>query len=181
MLIRITPASVAIAALLCTGLFMGQAAAQDSPGGYKIGVVDVQQVMTNYNKRDTKYRQLEQEVNRLQTDIDNISQRIEANRARFESGRTTMSEDELFNLKQQIDRDMTEYRAELEKRQREIDRQEELVLREVIEDVDAAIATVAKQGNYHLILNAKGGPRSGVLYHDTTIEITSQVLALLNR
>jgi len=180
MLIRFSTAAALTAAFLCTS-FLAQTATAQEGGGYKIGVVDVQRVLADYNKRDSKYRQLEQEVERLQRDVDVISQRIEDNRSRLEQGRGTLSDDELFNLRQQIDRDVTEYRAELEKRQREIDRQEELVLREVIEDVDKAIATVAKQGNYHLILNAKGSARSAVLYHDTTIEITSQVLALLNQ
>ena len=182
MLTRFSTMWALAATLAVLGSFSGPAFAQDAAaGGYKIGVVDVQYVISNYDKRAAKYRQLEQEVQRLQTDIDDISSRIEANRKRFEDGAGTMSDDERFTLKQQIDRDYTEYRSELERRQREIDRSEETVLREVIEDVNNAIATVAKQGNYHLILNAASGPRSAVLYHDTTIEITSQVLAALNQ
>lgn len=148
---------------------------------YKIGVVDMQFVVAEYDKRKQRYQELQAEVDRLQTEIDRMSTEIEKAKKDFEDRRATMSAEERLDLKNKIDADYVVYRSELERRQRLIDNQEEQVLIEVIKDVEAVLTQLAAEEHYHLILNGKAGPRGAVLYHSPTIDITSKVLALLNK
>lgn len=182
MAIRSIVIAVFAAVSLVAGAPLAQAQGQGGGGGasYKIGVVDMQRVIAEYNKREAKYQQLQSQVDALQKDIDALSAKIEANKKKFEA---STNAEERSTLKSQIDTDYITYRAELEKRQQQIDTQEEQVLKEVLGDVQKTLESVAKAGNYHLILNGRGGGggRSAVLYHDTTIDITSQVLDALNR
>ncbi len=174
-------ATATIIALILPGL--GEAAAQNPEGGsqYRIAVVDMSVLMSEYNKRKEKYDELQREVDRLQQEIDAMSERIERAKEDYEARRATMTDDERFDKRAQIESDFAQYRGELERRQRLIDTQEERVLTEVIGDIERAIAQVAEREGYHLILNAAKGPRASVLYHSATIEITSRVLQQLNQ
>lgn len=173
---------VALAGLLTWGLLPALSHAQtDSAGAqYKIGVVDMQYLLAEYNKRKQKYDDLQKEVDNLQKEIDNMSNQIEADTKRYRDNQASMSDTERFDLKTKIETAAATYRGELERRQRIIDNMEEQVLVEVMKDVQATIDQVAQAGNYHLILNARGGARGTVLYYSPTIDITSQVLTRLN-
>lgn len=172
-------------AIAMSGMFAfgmgGTAAAQDA-AGYKIGVVDLQEVLANYNKRKAKYDELQREVEARQGKIDVLSKEIEADKARHETMRKSDSPnaDSLRELETQIQKKFAQYKADMEILQREIDQMEEKVLREVVGDVDAALDNIGKTENYHLILNARKGPSGSVVYHSTTIDITGKVLATLN-
>lgn len=150
-------------------------------GGYKIAVVEMQTLLSEYDKRKEKYDALQEEVDERQKGIDELSAKIEAAKKRYEEEGDEMAEEERFELKNQIESDYATYRSELEKHQRYIDNQEERVLKEVLKDIHAAIAEVGEKENYHLILSTTSGPRGGVLYHHPTIDITSKVLATLNQ
>ncbi len=168
---------------LVAGLTAGTANAQEGDSGksYKIGVVDMQLLLAEYDKRKTKYDDLQAEVDKLQVDIDEMSKNIEAAKKKYEESRDSMTEDERFDMRTEIEADHARYQAELASRQRQIDTMEERVLKEVIKDVQAAIEKLAEAGNYHLVLNGRGSPRGSVLYHSPTIDITSKVLAELNK
>lgn len=181
-LLAVLVAGYAAGALAQTGAKTASAET-DKAGAtqYKIGVVDMQFVVAEYDKRKQRYQELQAEVDRLQTEIDRMSTEIEKAKKDFEDRRATMSAEERLDLKNKIDADYVVYRSELERRQRLIDNQEEQVLIEVIKDVEAVLTQLAAEEHYHLILNGKAGPRGAVLYHSPTIDITSKVLALLNK
>jgi outer membrane protein len=161
-------------------IYPGTAAAQEKENsGYQIRVVDMQVILAEYDKRKEKYADLQQEVEALQKDIDAMSDRIEANKKKYDEG-AGLTEEERSDLETQIKSDYAEYQSELKKRQLKIDSMEERVLKEVVKDIESAITRIAEKEGYHLILNARNGARSSVLYHSQTIDITSKVLLDLN-
>lgn len=163
-----------IAAMACTN-----AAAQD--GNYKIGVVDMNAVMTGYDKRKSKYDELTKQVEALQSGVDAMSKKIQAAKDDYDAKKQSLTPEELLDLETKINADYADYQNELKKSQQKIDSMEAQVLREVVTDITAAIEEIAKADNYHLVLNKESGPRGAVLYASTTIEITSKVLDHLNK
>jgi Skp family chaperone for outer membrane proteins len=174
-------------AVVLAGLGWGAltAYAQDADRvqGYKIGVVDFQLIMREYEKRKAEYGKLQAEVDGLQSGIDDLFKRIEALRAEYEQKVGSMSSEERIAMEQQIESLYDEYKVELAKRQRVIDRKERQVVEELIGEVRAVIAQIGEQENFHLILeaNSPNPPRGGVLFFSRTIDITSKVLEYLNR
>lgn len=138
-------------------------------------------LMSEYNKRKEKYNDLQKEVDRLQQEIDSMSKNIEKAKEDYEAKKDSMSDDERFDKRSQIESDFVQYRSELERRQRLIDTQEERVLKEVVTDIEGVIAKIAEKEGYHLILNAAKGTRASVVYNSPTIDITSRVLQDLNK
>ncbi len=173
-----------VIAMLVAGAFAvvgaEPARAQDSGTQYRIAVVDMSVLMDEYEKRKEKYDELQREVDRLQEEIDAMSRRIERAKEEYEASRATMTDDERFNRRAAIESDFSDYRSELERRQRLIDTQEERVLVEIVGDIERTVAQVAESEGYHIIFNATPGPRASVLYHSATIDITSRVLQVLN-
>jgi len=155
------------------------ASAQDSE--YKIGVVDMQAVLAGYDKRKSKYEELQKQVEALQSGIDAMSNKIQKARDDYEARKKSLTAEQLLELESKINADYSDYQNELRKSQQQIDSMEALVLREVVKDIQAAIEEVATKGNYHLVLNKESGPRGAVLYVHTTLEITSQILLYLNK
>lgn len=182
--IAIDSCKIAVIAMFILGMLASAAVkpaqAQDQTTQYRIAVVDMSVLMAEYNKRKDKYEQLQAEVDKLQQEIDAMSKRIEKAKEEYEANRASMTDDERFDKRAQIESDFAQYRSELDRRQRLIDTQEERVLVEVVGDIEKAIAQVAESEGYHLILNAARGPRASVLYHSATIEITPRVLQVLN-
>ena len=182
LLIDLCKVAVGISLVLGAVGFVGvpAAQAQDQDSQYRIAVVDMSVLMAEYNKRKDKYAELQKEVDNLQEEIDAMSARIEKQKEEYENNRASMTDDERFDKRAQIESDFAQYRSELERRQRLIDTKEERVLVEVVSDIEKAIAQVAESEGYHLIFNAARGPKASVLYHSATIEITSRVLQVLN-
>ena len=164
--------------IVVSTLAVAPARAED---GYKIAVVDMQEVLASYDKRKEKYEELQNTVDTLQKGIDELSAKIEAAKKDYDARRDSLSEEERFKLETKIQNDYTEYQAKLQQHQREIDRNEELVLREVLKDIQEKIVEIAEKENYHLVLNNGKGPRGAVLYASTSIDITPKLLLELNK
>lgn len=168
---------------LCCALFAALAStpafAQDT--NYKIGVVDMQQVMEKYEKRKAKYDELKKEVDTLQKGIDAMSEKIKTMKDDYEKRKQDLTAPELVALETKIKADYSDYQNELNKSQQKIDSMENIVLSEVLKDIQEAIQKVAEDGNYHLVLNNGGGPRGAVLYASNRIDITGQIIQQLNQ
>ena len=166
-------------------LALPTATAQDGGGdavSAKVGVVNVQLLLRDYDKRQQKYKELQVEVDNLQTYIDELSEKIEGMKDAFEKDSPTLSPEEQRERKNAITDAFGEYESEMKSRQRTIDNQEEAVLQEVFTDIEDMISKVAAEKGYHLILNlsAGKGPQGSVVYHADSVNITSAVLAALN-
>lgn len=173
-----------VIATACCALFaaFGATHAVAEDASYKIGVVDMQTVLAKYDKRKSKYDELQKKVDALQSGIDAKSKAIEAAKADYEKQKKDgLASDKLSAMELKINSDYIDYKAELTRSQQQIDSMEEEVLKEVLKDVQEAVEAIATSGNYHLILNHRTGPNSAVLYAATNIDITSQVLAQLNK
>ncbi len=171
--------SMMVLVTLIVGLTAMPAMAQDA-SGYKIGVIDMNKVMRDYKKREQKYAELQVEVDKRQAGIEANAKTVEAMRDNYKAARATMSDDERLKKENEVEDAIAAYQKGLEENQRKIDQLEEAVLKEVLDDIEKALTDLATSGNYHLILDSKRAPRGTVLYHHTSIDLTSAILAKLN-
>lgn len=169
---------VSLAAIAALGVAQEQGAKDAVP--YRIGVVNMQRLMQEYDKRKAKYDELQTEVDELQKDVTTLKDKIEKAQEKLEKDGAKLTEEERFDLKNQLEDDITIYKTEFTQSQRLIDNKEERVMKEVLKDISATIEQLAEDGQFHLVLNSLSGPGGTVLYHSPTIDITSQVLAILN-
>ncbi len=160
-----------------------KAAAASGATQYKIGVVDMSVLLSDYKKRKVLYDQLQKEVDEKQKELDAMEAAINKDKASYDSQRDGLSEDARIEMRTKIETAITNYKAAMQTRQRMIDNNEERVMKELVGDIQKTIAKVGESEGYHIILNSagEGGPRAALLYHSTTVDMTSKVLALLNK
>ncbi len=162
-------------------------AADDAPAAnYKIGVVDMKQVFDSYQKQIDEYAKLRVKRDDMQKPITALGDQITADREKYEKDKGTMAEDAKRALEEQIEGSATKWKAEFERAQQDIDRQEKKLMRDLFEEIYTAIQEVGAQGNYHLIFengdsgSVMPGRPGGLLYNSTTLNMTQKVVEHLN-
>lgn len=149
-------------------------------GEFRIGVVDLEAVFENYDKQKERYAGLVKEKDKLQGPLTELAEKIEKDKERYDNGKDSMSESELKALEDQVQSDFSRYKAEVQRSQEEIDRQEKRIVEELIQDIQLAVEEVGAKEKYHLIFDGAKNAKNNLLYFDTTMNMTPKVIAHLN-
>lgn len=175
-----------IALLLATAGTAQADTPESAPGAYRIGVVNVKEVFDNYQKQKDLYEELRTTRDELQKPITALSDQITKDQERYKNEKDTLGEADRKLLEEKIEAAVTKYRAEFERSQQDINRQEKKLNEDVLNEIYLAIQEVGAQGNYHLVFEsgetaapipARAG---GLLYHSTTLNMTQRVIEHLN-
>lgn len=148
-------------------------------GGYKIGVVDIEQVIETYPKKKTLMDALASKVTAGQGEIDTMTKRLDGLQSAYEAGKDSFSDADRSAKQLEIRNLITEIKSLREKKQSEIDAEEAKIKSDIFDDVNAAIQQVAEAEGYHLVLNSRSLPNASVLYASKTIDISGKVSAKL--
>jgi Skp family chaperone for outer membrane proteins len=147
----------------------------------KIGIVDLQKVMDAYNKREAEVSKLEEEVERSRSEIERLRNAFQDEVEGFSEVRGTLSEEERFAREAKLDRKALNIETTIQLAESSLARQQRRLKKLLLDDIIEAVSAIADEENYHLILEADPETRTGVLYHATALEITSDVITRLNR
>ncbi len=159
---------------------------ETAAGGFRIGVVNVKDVFDNYQKQKDLYEQLRVTRDKMQEPITKLSDEIKKDQERYTAEKDSMSEADRKALEEKIESAVTKYRAEFDRAQQDINRQEKKLNEDVFQEIYVAIQEVGAQGNYHLVFESGefGVPiparSGGLLYHSTTLNMTQKVIEHLN-
>jgi outer membrane protein len=170
------------------------AAAQAPVGGVKIGIVDIQQVLSSYKKREilqkefeSKVKNVEIQIQALQSEIKDLEEKLGSEMAQKDQG-----------LKDRLELDLAKKKPDLEVqlRWRSIvsARENGRAMRELIDDIKAAVEEVAKREGCDLVfqLLPPNPPNKGdvmdelirrpVLYYrkDAILDISDRVVRQVN-
>jgi Skp family chaperone for outer membrane proteins len=156
--------------------------AQDAASGqYKIGVVDRKQVFEAYNKYKSERQQLESDMATMQSELDAIADNVEALREQYRATRDTMTEEQRKDKEQEIERKSLDWRSKYDTFQRQMDLDFRDLVSEAKTDINGAIEQIAREENYHLVLEGDPKAASGVIYYVSAIDMTPKVIARVNQ
>lgn len=145
--------------LIMMGMMIGSVNAAPSKAGY----IDVQKVLLSYEKARKTQEQIIQKEQLLQDEIS--AKRNQAEKARNRG----VSDAEVKNLLNQIEKDYEPKRAELNESRQKTER-------EIKNDISNAIGEVAKKMGIEEVINKQ------VLFYTTNfVDITDKVIELLNK
>ena len=154
---------------------------------FRIGVVNTKEVFDNYERQKEEYEKLRKARDEAQKPIDELSTQITSDKEHYDAEADNMEDDERRALEEKIEAAMTRYKAEFDRAQVDIDRQEKKLLRNVLEDIHFAIQEVGAKHNYHLIFESGQDNASslaartgGLLYSSSTLNMTQRVIDYLN-
>ncbi len=176
--IALAAAVVAIAAVV-TGPSLRVASAQNetaSATAYKIGVVDMDEVLKGYKKLKAEADALQSERDRLQKDLDAKS---DALKKKLEEAKNAPEADREAR-RDSIEKELRDFTADVQRMQGDLDSKGQKLSARTRKEVIAAIQEIGAAENYHLILEGDADGRSTVIYFTNTINITSKVIAKLD-
>lgn len=157
------------------------AASEGDGKAYKIGVVNRKEVFDAYKKTKAEYDSLQKEVNSRQKTVDDLSAKIETAKKEYEAKKDKMGDQDREEFKAKVESDYRHYQSEMRRLQGDIDSMELRVVKKLFGEIDKAIAAVASEGNYHLVLDGTPKETPGsVIYFSATLNITGKVIDYVN-
>ena len=147
----------------------------------KIGYVDSNEIMNNFEEvrqvqvdLEKEQRRLESEFNNLVSQLDSLQQDYERQRLLMSETRRQEKENEIINMKKMAE----EFQLKKFGPEGEIYRKQNELLKPVLTKVDAAIQKVGSEQGYDFILDAMSG---ALLYALDSHNLTEEVMDELNK
>lgn len=154
----------------------GTAVPTASSTDYKIGVVDVEEVLGQYGKLKSEAEALKTERDRLQKEVDTksdaLTKEMEALKNAPQAERETKGEE--------IQKKIRDFRADFQRMDGELEDKRIKLFARTRQDVVKTIQQIGSDEKFHLILQGDPDGRSTVIYFATPINITSRVIEKLN-
>ncbi|MFA9461756.1 OmpH family outer membrane protein [Thiohalorhabdus sp. Cl-TMA] len=157
--------------IAAVGLGPGAAAAAE----YKIGYVDVRQVVENSSKAQAARQDLETRVQDRQAELKEKQQKIQELRKQLKQQSSLMSEEQRKQKQRELQQAMRELRRAQQAAQEDIDAQKNQVLQDLYDRVSQIINRIGENQGYDLILT---GPAA--MYVANRVDLTQRVLEQLN-
>lgn len=159
--------------ILLAGLPVHMAQAADAP---RIAVVDVQQVVKNANAAKTALDEIQKKRDAYQSQIDKQEESLKKQDADLSKQKSILSAEAFESKRQEFKKQVMTVQKDVQAKRQELDKAYTKVLSEIQSNVLQIIADLAKQKGFDLAV-----PTSQVLYAEKSMDISSEVLAQLNK
>lgn len=157
-----------------TGVFAASPAAP--AGGLKIAVVDLQQVLQQSPQMTAANAQLKKQFEPQEQQIIAAQKKLKTDSDKLQQSGASMSKDDLAKQQQLVNTDKTELEQQFITFRQNLIAAHNKSMQSVIDQVNSTIATIAKQGQYNIVLQ-----KQGILYADQSYDITTQVIDTLKK
>jgi outer membrane protein len=141
--------------------------------GTKIGVIDLQMVISNSRAGKAAKSAFEAEFKQKQQIIESKSKQLDAMKNEFIQNGPVMNEatrkqkaDQIDMLDKELQRSRADFRDELQKRDYEL-------LGKILKDLDGILQNIGKSEGFTIIIEKT---EAGVIYEAPTVDITQQVI-----
>ena len=169
--------SIVLAVALWTGPMTSAVAAQGAPAApssseYKIGVVNMEEVLGKYTKLKAQLDALDADKAKLQKDLDDKSDVLSKKMEAFKDA----SEAEQERQRDGINAELRNLKADFQRMQGDLTDKMNKIRFQTKQDVVKTIQQIGSDENYHLILEGN----AAVIYYATAVDITPKVIEKLN-
>jgi outer membrane protein len=142
----------------------------------KVGVIDLQQIIQKAPQVATINAQLNKQFKPRQDKILSTQKDLQAETDKLERNSATMSVTDRNKLQDQVMADRSSMQEMVVAFQRDLTAAQNQGMQSFMTQLNTVINSIAKVGNYNLILQRAAAP-----YADSGLDITSQVLQALNK
>ncbi len=139
----------------------------------KIGYVDMQKAVSQTKSGKKAFNKLKKVQKSKQSELDKKKKEIESKRASLEKKMSVWSDEKKIQEQQKFQKEVFEAEKLFRQSQIELAKQEETLLKPVLEGLRAAISKYAKKEGYTMILERAGGT---VLFASDEADLTAKVV-----
>jgi len=141
----------------------------------KIGLIDVQRVLSESNAGKKARDRFQVQVKKAEADLLRQKQEMEKLKADMDKKGPLLKDDDRKNLEKELQRKYVNYQREMRDSQEELQQKEREMTGEILKELETVVSEVGKSEKFTLILE-----RAQLLYSDQAVDITSKVVELYN-
>lgn len=142
---------------------------------FKIGVLDMQQIMQQSPQAATLNKQLQVQFQPRQQKIIAARDALQNEANKLNKDGAVMNNADRAKLQDKIIADRASYQAMVQSFQHDLSEAQNQAMQKFVKQLDTAVNTVAKQGGYTIVVQ-----RAVVPYLDPSIDITKEVLKTMS-
>lgn len=169
--------ALAVAVLAVLALAGGAPAAGQGTQGAKVGIIDVQKILTESTRGQAVIAELEKFRDQKASDLQAFKTKFDDAQKRLSDGRLTLSDDKLKELEKEIEDLTIEIRRAQDDAQRQLQQRQQEDFQKIEEAVMPIINQVGKEYGFTVIFNKF---QSGLVFADETVDITGMVIERFN-
>jgi outer membrane protein len=140
---------------------------------YKIGVIDLQRCMAESREGQRVLQILKDKRDALQRQYEEKKKELVKIQEDWLKQRMMLSMDAQVDKRKSFERKSLDLRYFMEDANDELEREKADKQKGILADLEKIVTEIGKQGNYHLILERRGG---GVLYLSGVVDLTDDVI-----
>jgi outer membrane protein len=141
----------------------------------KIGLIDVQKVLTESNSGKKAREKFQAQVKKTEADLLKQKQEMEKLKADMDKKGPLLKDDDRKNIEKELQRKYVTYQQDMRDLQEELQQKERAMTAEILKELETVVTEVGKNEKFTLILE-----RSQLLYSDQAVDITTKVVELFN-
>lgn len=165
--------SIAIAFLGISFIIFGMVRADaQSPGGTKIGYVNLQKTLQKTEAGKQARQNLEREKRQKQKNLDDKQKELQSFAAELDKQRTVLKPDVLRQREQELQKQYVELQELYMELQQDLAEREAELVNEIFTKAAPVIKKIARREGYTMILEKN---QSAVLWADDALDITAEV------
>ena len=145
-------------------------------GSIKVAVVDVNEVVENYQEFKDGLEKLKTEFIEKQTDLDTRMKALAAKEADLKKRIAVMDEDKKEELRKELETEFRKLQSLFNQYQQELSEQEKQLFEKLEQKVLFIVEDIAKNEKYTIVLK-----KQATLYYDKSLDITKKVQDRLYR
>jgi outer membrane protein len=170
-----TRLKISIMTLLGLGCFLWASAE------LKIGFINVEEIFKNFSGTKDAQEKFDKEVAKWEQDASGRQKEIKDMKDQLDKQSLLLSSERKAELEAKLKQKMVEYQDFLQTKfgqKGEVLSKNEELTKPIIEKINKIIEKIAKDENWDFIMDARAG---GVIYGKPAFDLTSRVLAILNK
>jgi outer membrane protein len=180
---KIRIAIPALMALLMTPALWGQAAGAGAPGAAmatKLGIINIQAAIASTAEGKQAAAELQSQFAPRTTELQNLQKQMDDVRTRFQTGQTTLSDEEKARLQRQGDQLSRLFQRKQQEFQDDTNDAQQDVVNRIGRKMIDVLDKYSKENNYSVILDTSS-QTTPVIYAANQIDITQDIIRLYDQ
>jgi outer membrane protein len=156
-------------------------AAATTPGGAKVGIIDVQQVIVATNEGQRDFEALQKKFDPKRTELQGLNKEVDTLKSQLNTQGDKMNDDAKAKLVKDIEAKQKTLQRQAEDAQNEFQQEQNTIAQRILQKLGPVIDKYAKENGFGLLIDSsKPWPEGTVLWANGSVDISKSIVDQYN-
>ena len=152
-----------------------------TPGGAKVGIIDVQQVIVATNEGQRDFEQLQKKFDPKRNELQGLSKEVDSLKSQLNTQGDKMNDEAKAKLVKDIEAKQKTLQRQAEDAQNEFQQEQNTIAQRILQKLGPVIDKYAKENGFGLLIDSsKQWPDGSVLWANQSVDISKAVVDQYN-